>query len=67
MVHLWDVSSFEDSAPSSRGGGAREARAEVVQTLHLEHSEVLCIVPSADGTALVCGLDDGSFALLGGN
>ena len=29
------------------------------------HAEVLTIVPSADGTALFCGLDDGNIALLG--
>ena len=59
-VHLWDVSAFDD-APST---AARDARAEVVQTLNIEHCEVLCIVPSADGTALFCGLDDGRVALL---
>ena len=60
-VHLWDVSSFDDAA----AGGA-PAAAEIVQTLNIEHCEVLCMAPSADGTALFCGLDDGNFALLGG-
>jgi WD40 repeat protein len=57
-VHLWDVSAFDEA-----GGG--DAAAELVQSLSIEHCEVLCIVPSADGTALFCGLDDGSFALIG--
>jgi len=26
--------------------------------------EVVCLTPSADGTALFCGLDDGNIALL---
>ena len=59
-VHLWDVSAFDEA-----GKGAA-AEAELVQSLNLEHCEVLCIVPSADGTAIFCGLDDGSCALLGG-
>ena len=57
-VHLWDVSAFDDVS------GAR-AQAELVQTLSIDHCEILCIAPSADGTALFCGLDDGTFALLG--
>ena len=59
-VHLWDVSALED-APAQQAD-----KAELVSSLNIEHCEVLCIVPSADGTALFCGLDDGSFALLGG-
>ena len=51
------------------GGGACDgAPAEKlrrVQTVQLaEGVEILCIMPSADGTALFCGLDDGSLALL---
>ena len=60
-VHLWDAGALDD-VPS----GGQLPPVELVQTLNIEHSEVLCIVPSADGTALFCGLDDGSFALLGG-
>merc|ERR1712070_806908 len=35
-----------------------------VQTLRLEGLEILCITPSADGTALLCGMEDGSLILL---
>ena len=59
-VHLWDVSAYDEALPAHQ-----QPAAELVQSLNIEHSEVLCIVPSADGTALFCGLDDGSFALLG--
>ena len=63
-VHLWDVAAFDEAA--SQPPTASEKLAEIVQTLNIEHCEVLCLVPSADGTALFCGLDDGSLAVLGG-
>ena len=61
-MHLWDVAAFDEPAAT---GATREPAAALVQSVNIDHSEVMCIVPSADGTALFCGLDDGSFALLG--
>ena len=62
IINLWDISGLEDGG----GGGAElSAAGEVLlQTVRIEHCEVLCIAPSADGTAIFCGLDDGGFALL---
>ena len=64
-VHLWDVAAFDEAA-SQPPSASEKKPAEIVQTLNIEHCEVLCLVPSADGTALFCGLDDGSLAVLGG-
>jgi WD40 repeat protein len=63
-VRLWDTAALTDPD---------EPPAETprcVNALELKHddgtdAEVLSIVPSADGTALFCGLDDGCIALLG--
>ena len=64
-VHLWDVSALEDRTGGGGGGGGGggdvalvdHAVPELVRTVDMDHSEVLCIIPSADGTALFCGLD----------
>ena len=52
--------------PNSRQHGARFALIvlTLVQSLNLDHCEVLCVAASADGTALFCGLDDGGLAVL---
>lgn len=67
LVLLWDVSALDEAGTASAGGQAGEQAASpcsLAQTVRIEHSEVLCIATSLDGTALLCGLDDGSMALL---
>ena len=54
FVLLWEPAALERAASD----------APPVQTLCIEHSEVLAICSSADGTALFCGLDDGRVGLL---
>jgi WD40 repeat protein len=65
IVHLWDVSALEESPGHPGPGAVGEIKpCRLVQTLCIEHSEVLCLATSADGTAIFCGLDDGAIALL---
>ena len=60
-IHLWDASGVD----GPRGGADMAPEPpRVVQSLCIEHCEILCITPSADGTALFCGLEEGSMALL---
>ena len=60
-IHLWDASGVD----GARGGADMAPEPpRVVQSLCIEHCEILCITPSADGTALFCGLEEGSMALL---
>ena len=58
------MGALERDSPAADVEAAR-VEPPLVQTLTLEGCEVLCIGPSADGTALFCGLDDGSLALIG--
>ena len=51
----WDAPASEQQAASPP---------QPVHRLSIEGCEVLCLRPSADGTALFCGLDDGGIALL---
>ena len=60
VVNLWDVSALEDCRLDE------SPAVTLVSALCVQHSEVLCLASSADGTALFCGLDDGSFAVLAG-
>ena len=65
VINLWDVSTLEQT---QRGGaGAADVLEELhpAQSLSIEHCEILCITPSADGIALFCGLEDGTIAVLG--
>ena len=74
-VTLWAVGPIEAAhadgilpGEGAEGDGARLARrvhSVVVRGQDDEIAEVLCMAPSADGTALLCGLDDGSLVLLG--
>ena len=70
-----DLSQWNPSQPWS--SGERMSRSQtpsgatmsLVQSMTINGSdmtcaEVLCLAPSADGTALFCGLDDGSIALI---
>ena len=76
MVHVWDVRALEELGPSTTSGpvpdcenddGSTSSKVELgshIQSINLEHCEVLCMAVSADGTALFCGLDDGTLAVL---
>ena len=64
-IHLWDVSALEEAAGAEGGEGAPRCKKSPVQTVRIEHCEVLCLATSADGTALLAGLDDGSFVVVG--
>eukprot|EP00966_Prymnesium_polylepis_P331406 7386959-Prymnesium_polylepis.2 len=69
MLKLWDAAGFESSDGTR---GAAEPHGNELRCVHsLEvvggdgtQGEVLALAPSADGTALFCGLDDGTVALL---
>jgi len=66
IVHLWDLTSLDQVQPEQQVNISETAAAlRPIQSLNIEHCEILCITPSADGTALFCGLEDGTFAVLG--
>ena len=58
-VSLWDTATLEGEAPELRQ--IHSLPLDQPQGLHVE---VVCLTPSADGTALFCGLDDGNIVLL---
>ena len=72
VVRLWDAAAFEyPDGTTQRGASAEVLGGELRCVLSLEvaggdgtQGEVLALAPSADGTALFCGLDDGTVALL---
>ena len=64
LVQLWDVSALEEGGSGDGAADGEGSSCSLAQTLRIEHCEVLCIATTLDGTALLCGLDDGSLALL---
>ena len=74
-VILWDVSQLEAAACDRRSNVGRMLGSNSAQMVRVGEltvsatddvpAEIVCLAPSADGTALFCGLDDGSVAILG--